>query len=132
METNSPSAVLYRTIHQLEAQKAYEEQLLIEQCSYTFERLKTVNLLKNTIREAISSPNLLDEMLGAAVGLVSGYLTKKAVTGVSGNIFRKLMGFLMQLGVTNAVAHHPQEIKSVGQYLFHHFFQKNKEKQRPR
>ena len=81
-------------------------------------------LLKGTLKDIISSPYLIDNILGTTIGLATGYLSKKIVIGASGNIFRKLFGSAMQFGVTNVVAQHPDTIKSLGQAILH-FHKKN-------
>ncbi len=127
METSSSSLLLKNEIQLLEVEKAFQEQLLKEQFYATYENLKPVNLLRSTLSDVASSPFLIDHILSTAVGLATGYLSKKVVVGASGNIFRKLLGFMMQVGVTNTVAQHPDSIRSIGQYIYHHFLNKNKE-----
>jgi hypothetical protein len=46
--------------------------------------------------------------------------------GASGNLIRKLFGSVLQIGVTNLVTQNSEIIKSVGQALIQHFFQKKK------
>jgi hypothetical protein len=58
------------------------------------------------------------------MGLLSGFLSKKIFVGASGNLIRKLLGSILQLGVTNVVAHNSDIIKSVGQAVLQHFFRK--------
>ena len=127
MENRSASAILKNEIELLEVEKAFQEQLLKEQFYATYESLKPVNLLRSTISEVASSPYLIDNVISTVVGLATGYLSKKIIVGASGNIFRKLLGFVTQLGVTNSVAQHPDSIRSIGHYIYHHLLNKNKE-----
>ena len=127
MENRSVSIELKNSIQRLEVQLAYEEHLLKEQFNFTYEHFKPVNLLKSTIQEIAASPYLVDNILSTAVGLATGYLSKKIVIGTSGNIFRKILGLLMQLGVTNTVTQHPDTIKSIGQYIYQHFLRNKRE-----
>ena len=124
MEYISSSAVLKDTIQLLEVEQEIEGRLLKEQFKKTYESLKPVNLLKSTFMEVASSPYLLDNIIGAGVGLATGYLSKKIVIGTSGNIIRRFFGLLMQLGVTNTVAQHPDTIKSIGQFIYQYFLRK--------
>jgi len=109
---------LKNAIQLLEDEQTSKELLLKKQLLHTYESLKPVNLLKNTIKEVASSPYLIDNVIGTAIGLASGYLTKKIVVNASGNMFRKLIGSVLQFGVTNLVAQNPETIKSFGKYLF--------------
>jgi len=124
MENRSALAELRIEIELLEVQQAMEREVLVEELYQTYESLKPVNLLKNSLSQVISSPFLIDNILGTAVGLASGYLSKKIVVGASGNIFRKLLGFIIQLGVTGSVSQQPDSIKSIGHYIYQHLLHK--------
>jgi hypothetical protein len=124
---NITSAVeLKDAIQLLEAEQSIKGQLLREQLFLTYESLKPVNLLKNTLKEISSTPYLIDNISGTAMGLLGGFLSKKIFVGSSGNLIRKLIGSVLQIGVTNLVAQNSETIKSVGQALIQHFFQKKK------
>jgi len=120
----SSSAVLLETIQILEVERDIEGRILKEQFQLTYERFKPVNLLRSTFLEVTSTPNLLNNVVDTALGLATGYLSKKIVIGASGKILRKLLGVVVQLGVTNSVVQHPYNIRSIGQFLFHHFLDK--------
>ena len=117
---------LQNAIQLLKVEQASKEQLLKEQFHFTYESLKPINILKNTFKNIVSAPSLHDNLLGTIMGLATGYLSKKIFVGTSGNIFRKLFGSVLQIGVTNLVAQNSETIKSVGQALIQHFFQKKK------
>ena len=124
MEKRLSLKELKNEIDFLEVQQAIQGQMLKEQFYKTFESLKPINLLRSTLSEVVSSSFLIDNIVGTAVGLASGYLSKKIVVGSSGNLFRKLLGFITQLGITNAVVLHPDSVKSAGQYIYQHLLHK--------
>lgn len=111
-------------IQLLEVEQTIKKQLLNEQFHITYESLKPINIIKSTFKDIATSPSLTDNLLGTVIGLASGYLTKKLVIGVSGNIFKKLLGSVLQLGVTNVVSKHPDTIKSIGMAIFHSILRK--------
>jgi hypothetical protein len=117
---------LRNAIQLLEVEQAVKGQLLKEQFLITYESLKPLNILRHTLKDIATSPNLVDNILGTATGLVTGYLSKKVFIGTSGNLFRKLFGTILELGVTNAVAQHPDGIKSFGQSIIQYFLRKKK------
>ena len=121
MQTINSIAGLRASIQLLEVEHSIKGQLLKEQLFITYESLKPVNLLKYTLNEISSSPNMIDNLSGTAIGLLSGYLSKKVIVGSSGNIIRKLIGSVLQFGVTNIVAQNSDLIKSLGLSLFQHF-----------
>ena len=124
MQKITPTEGLKNAIQLLEAEQAVKGQLLKEQFYITYESLKPLNLLKNTLKDISSSPYLIDNILGTVMGIATGYFSKKVFIGTSGNMFRKLFGSILQFGVTNAVAQHPDAIKSFGQLIFQHIFRK--------
>ena len=124
MENITSITGLKNAIQLLEAEKAEKEQLLKDQFHLTYERLKPASLLKGTLKDIVSTPYLIDNILGTTIGLATGYLAKKIVIGTSGNLFRKLFGSVMQIGITNAVAHHPDTIKSLGQTIIQRILHK--------
>jgi len=115
---------LKNAIQLLEVKQAVDAQMLKDQFYFTCESLKPVNLLKRSLHDLTSSPNLIDTILSTAIGLGTGYLSKKIVVGTSGNILRKLLGLMLQVGVTKAVAQHPDAVKSFGRFIFHQLSRK--------
>jgi hypothetical protein len=115
---------LQDAIQLLESEQEIKKQLLKEQFYITYESLKPLSLLKSAISELSSSPFMADDLSGTAIGLVSGYLTKKIFVGTSGSLIKKLAGSILQFGVANVVAQHSDTIKSIGQAIFQHFLHK--------
>lgn len=124
MENITSRAGLINSIHLVEAERTIKGQLFKEQLFITYESLKPVNLLKYTLKEISSSPYMIDDLSGTALGLASGFLSKKIIIGTSGNIIRKLIGSILQFGVTNVVAHNSHLLKSVAQTLFQHIIRR--------
>lgn len=127
MQKITSVAELKNAIQLLEAEHANNGQLLKEQLLQTVESLKPVSLLKNTLKDISTSPFLIDNLLGTAMGLASGYLSRKIFIGTSGNKIKKLIGIILQFGITNVVAQNSDTIKSFGQSVFQHIF-RHKEK----
>jgi hypothetical protein len=125
MQKITSSAELKKAIQLLEEEQAVKEQLLREQISITYETLKPVNLLKSTLKDISGSPYLIENVLGSAVGLASGYVSKKLVVGASAGILRKLFGSILQFGITNLIASHPEAIKSAGRYIIQRMLHKS-------
>jgi hypothetical protein len=124
MENITSTAGLKKAIELLEAEQDVKLQRLKEQLYPAYESLKPVSLLKSTLKDIRSSPYLIDNIIGTALGLATGYLSKKMVVGASVNRVRKLIGSILQYGITNVVAQHADSIKSYGRYFFQHIFSK--------
>src|SRR5512133_2127200 len=124
MENITSIASLKNAIQLLEAEQTVKEVLLKEQFHLTYESLKPVNIIKDTFKEVSSSPFLINNIIGAATGLASGYLSKKIVVAGSGNVFRKLLGSILQFGITNVVSRHPDGVRTIGQSILQLLFRK--------
>ena len=124
MQNITSIAELKDAIQVLEVEQGIKEQILKEQLYVTYESLKPINILKKTLKEISSSPYLIDDISGTAMGLASGFLSKKIFVGASGSLFRKLIGSILQFGITNVVAKNSSIIKSIGQAIFQYFLRK--------
>jgi len=128
MQNTSTRAELTFAIQLLEVEHAHKEQQLKLQFHRTYESLKPVNILKNTFNDITSSTSITDSILGAVMGGASGFLSKKIAVGSSHNIFKKILGSVIQVGVSSVVSSHPETIKMVGQFLYQHLFRKKESK----
>ena len=117
MEKINSTILLKAAILQLETKQSNEGKILKEQYLNTYESMKPINLIKSTFREVTASPDLKDELFNTSVGLVAGYLTKMLFQGASHSPVRKLFGTVLMFGITNAVAKHPEVVKSAGKGL---------------
>lgn len=127
MKTINSAAELKLAIQQLELQHSIQGEILKEQFLVTVESFTPVNLLKSALNEIATSPYLIDNIIGSAMGLATGYLSKLVAVGGSNSILKKLLGSVVQFGVTNIVAQHPEIFKSVGSFLMDLIFHKKKE-----
>lgn len=119
MENISTVAELKEAIHLLEAQKSVHLQEMKENFSLTWENFQPANLIKNSMKEIASSPNLFNNIFNVTLGLIAGFLSKRALMiSRSNNKSRKLLGLILQLGVTNLVVYCPNAIKSFVQNIF--------------
>ena len=108
---------LKHAITMVEAKQTFELELLKEQFHLTYESLKPINLIKNTIHDAATAPELKDNLLSNIIGLATGYLSRKVLIGRGGNPIKKLFGSILQFAVTNFVSRNSDSIKSVGENI---------------
>jgi hypothetical protein len=122
MQKITTVAGLRDAIRLLEVEQASKGQVLKELLSEVYESLMPVNILKNTLKKFIGKSDMMDDLSGSAMGAASGLLMKKIFIGKSGNAFRKIIGSLLQMGISNIVTQNSDLIKTVGhsiiQYLF--------------
>lgn len=119
MENISSPAELKEVIQLLEAEKSAHFQEMRSNFFLAYESIKPANLIKSTMKEIGSSPYLFNNIFNVALGLVAGYLSKRALmVGRSNNKSGKLLGLILQLGVTNLVVYAPNAIKSFVRDIF--------------
>ena len=122
MQNISSIADLKNAIQLSEAEQTLRMNRLKEQFYLTWDVLKPVNLIAGTLSDIVKSPHLVENLAGTAMGLVTGYLSKFLIIGKSGYGIRRLIGTLMQVGVTSFVAQNSGTIKSVGTVDISAFF----------
>ena len=103
---------LKESIRLLEIRQAEEGQALKEQFRITFESLKPVNLLKSSIRELTGSAEIKNSLFETIVSILTGYLTKKMMVSPKSNPFMKILGAVLQFGVTSLVAKNAESIRN--------------------
>ena len=124
MKKRSYTDQLQDAIQLLEAEQNLRLHLLKDDFHQVYESLKPANLINNTLKEVSASPYLINNLLSATVGLAAGYVSKKAITGRSHNIFVRSLGTILQFGITNIIAQNPKAFKSFGKYITQHTSQK--------
>jgi hypothetical protein len=107
--------------------KQSEDKLLLkEELMIVYERMKPANVFKNSIKDLISSSDLINNLFNTSMGLAAGYLTKKAAVGSSHNPLKQIMGAFLQLGVSNVVTKNAGGIKSVAVGLVRNYLSRRK------
>ncbi|HTB51817.1 MAG TPA: hypothetical protein VK718_03505 [Ferruginibacter sp.] len=110
---------LKAAIHQLEAKQLTQKQSLRNQFYETYESLKPLNIIKSEFKKFTSSPDIKSNIVNTAIGLGAGILTKKVFIGGSANIFKKLFGSVIEMGIAKLVSGNADKIKDMGKELLH-------------
>lgn len=124
MENITTTAGLKNAILLLEYKQVENGERLEEDFYCVVETLKPANLIRTTLSNITTSPGLLNALLSGALGIASGYLSKKIIVGASGSILKKLLGSVLQFGVTTVVAQHPETVRSISQFILQHILRK--------
>jgi hypothetical protein len=123
MENINSVVLLKEAIINLEITKIEQGKLIKEKFNTIRENLKPANVIRDTFDEVTSSPNLRSNILGAILGLGAGYFSKRLVAGTTGKPFRRILGNVLQMGITAVVAK-PHLLQSLGQTIFKRVFTK--------
>lgn len=124
MQNLTSAAGLKNAKQVLELEQASKGQLLKEQLSVIYESLMPINILRNTLKKLFGKSDLIENLSGSAMGAASGLLLKKIFIGKSGNAFKKFIGSLLQMGISNIVTQNSDLIKSVGHFIIQYLFGK--------
>jgi hypothetical protein len=127
MQNVTSISELKYAIQLLESEQKIKGEVLKEHFLIVYESFKPFNLITSTLSDIAKSPFLIDNLLGTGLGLASGYLTKKVFIGTSGSIIRKLLGSILQFGVTNFVAQNSDALKSFVQFIFQRITRKKED-----
>jgi hypothetical protein len=105
-------------ILELEVQQKENLQLLKEDLQEIVENLTPLNLIKNVIADSeISSENIGQNILNDAIGISSGYITKRLMFGSSNNPVKKVMGSMFQFIVAKFVSNQSERIEAIGEVI---------------
>lgn len=126
MEKITTSEELKAVIARLEYRQKEQWEELKDNIGETFETLKPINLLRSTYRDFLSTPNMAENIIGSALGLTTGFITKKLIVKKSGNIVRNFAGGLVQMLITNFMSRYSGNFKAIGSGLIHKLFFKNR------
>ena len=118
MKVETASQILSREISLLERKKSQEFKNLKEQLHNTYESMKPINLLKNTLEDITHSPEVKHDFTKAAIAMFTGYLIKKLVFKSSVNPLKILAGAAFQTFATNIAAKNSDKIKVAGISIF--------------
>jgi hypothetical protein len=121
----SASEMLTNMIQEKEAEQKAEGILLKAHFLRTYESLKPLNIIKNSIHEIISDPELKTSFVNSAMGYVAGLVAKKAVVGKSYNPLTNIWGSLVGVLVSKMTAKNAEGIKSIGSMLLKKLIHKN-------
>ncbi len=122
-------ADLRSVIMLLESKQAEEKKLLKDEFRATFESMKPINILKNTLKDAAASEELKGHTLNSSLGFAAGYISKKVFEGATHSPVRKLLGSVLMLGVSKLIAKNPEALESLKKGVLNIFNKKQEEEE---
>jgi hypothetical protein len=128
MEKINYVAWLKSEIQILEEEQVIKGQQLKDQLFLTYESFKPAKLIQSTLKDLVTSPHMIDNVIDTALSIATGYVSKRIVVGASSNIIRRILGTLIQVGATKFISNHSGAIKSFGQMAFQQIFRKKEKK----
>lgn len=116
------SLLLKERISFLENRQGQQIVLLKEQAHTTFESLKPMSFLKDTIKDFTYQSDLKENIFDGIAGVTTGFLSKKLIVGITNSPVKKLVGTLLQIGITGLVTKNSSKIIAIGEVFLKHLF----------
>ncbi len=110
---------LNEAIALLEMKRDKELMELKQQLEKVGESLKPINIIKDTLKEIKSSPDIKDGIGKTVVGVASGFLVKNILFGNTYNPMKIIAGLAIQTAASNFGSNHYNNIRSVGHTLLY-------------
>lgn len=115
---------LLAAIEELQEKQQEEVRAIKRDMHDAYESLKPAHVVKTLVSELFTSPEVGKDLFQAGIGLGAGLLAKRAVVGKSHNLFKRILGHLVQISVTNMVNSSEAEIESKGKGLIQRLIQR--------
>lgn len=115
MEPISSIAELRSSIQLLEVEHAENGKKLKAQFYAAYETFRPVNLLRSTLNDITSSPNMIENILGTSLGLAAGLASNLFLKGLAGPGIIRVLSPILQSGVTSFVAKNTGSLRSKGE-----------------
>lgn len=124
MEEIKTAADLKSQILLLEYKRSEELILLKAQFLVTYENLRPLNLIKNTLHELIDTPDPKEDLLTNTLSVAAGFISKKIVVGNTHNPIKQILGTVLQMAVSKLISKNSEGIRSVASTLLNTFLSK--------
>lgn len=128
MENIQNTTDLKAAIAKLTIEQATDLFLLKEEIRLIKEKFKLSNIIKSGFKEVTSSPGLPANLFKAAMGLSTGFLTKKILIGKTINPVKNLLGKILEVFVATKVTGNADTLKAIGSVLLKKIMHKKVEK----
>jgi hypothetical protein len=92
MKTIDEKEALKQTIITLRNKQADDFFVLKQQYHTTIDSFKPVNLIKNSIQEVLTSPNLKANLMQGAIALGTNYISNKVFFGNANHPVKRVLG----------------------------------------
>ena len=122
---------LKESIRRVEIRQAEEGKILKNQFRITYESLKPVNLIKSSMKEIASSVEIKNSVFETIASIVTGYLSQKLIVNSKSNVFMKILGIVMQFGVTNLISKNSEDVRFFLSNLVERFINPSLEEEIP-
>lgn len=108
------AAELEKAVEQLHERANQEKDLLRNHFSEIIDSFKPVNLLRSTVKNISGGSAIATAAMGTTVAIGAGVFLKKIIAGKSPNMFKRLLGTLVELAVARSITKNQDAIAVKG------------------
>ncbi len=108
------AAELEKAVEQLHQRANQEKDLLRNHFSEIIDSFKPVNLLRSTVKNISGGSAIATAAMGTTVAIGAGVFLKKIIAGKSPNMFKRLLGTLVELAVARSITKNQDAIAVKG------------------
>ena len=108
------TATLQKAIDELQIECNEKQRLLHQQFNEVVESFKPFNLLKSTVKDIADTPGIAKTAIETSLAIGAGVLTKKLIVGNSSNMFKKILGGIVEFTVANGISNNAAAIADKG------------------
>lgn len=108
------TATLQKAIDELQIECNEKQKLLHQQFNEVVESFKPFNLLKSTVKDIADTPGIAKTAIETSLAIGAGVLTKKLIVGNSSNMFKKILGGIVEFTVANGISNNAAAIADKG------------------
>lgn len=119
-------ARLKNDIQILEEEQSVKGKQLKDQLFLTYESIKPAKIITSTLKDLVTSPQMLDNIIDTTLSITTGYISKRIIVGASSNIIRRVIGTIIQVAASKFISSRSDAIRSFGQRTFQQIFRKRK------
>lgn len=91
---------------------------LKSQLDIVYDSIKPINLIKDTWSEISTSNVIKGNILDSAIGLTTGYVSKKLLFGNSHNPIKNILGTVLEFAISNVTSKNTGILKALGSKVF--------------
>jgi len=125
MEKITTIEELIQTIEALEIERDNNLVLLKDQFTLSIKRINIDSIFEGSLNKITTKPFITNQLIQSAISFLGGYVSKKIIAGNSSNVFKNILGSIVQFGFSSLVNQKPEFVNYIKRF-FLNLISKNK------
>ncbi len=125
MEKITTIEELIQAIETLEIERDNNLVLLKDHFTLSIKRINIDSIFEGSFNKIITKPFITNQLIQSALSFLVGYVSKKIIVGNSSNVFKNILGSIVQFGFSSLVNQKPEFVNYIRR-IIENLFSKNK------